>query len=82
MRYPPGLLLGKNMKRALARAGLPVELSRARGCCLFVVMRLDDVGDAVYGDGTCADNREDDLRVALTNDDVSGNNACYLDGVE
>ena len=43
IRFPPGLLLGKNMKRALARAGLPVELSRARGCCLLVVMRRDDV---------------------------------------
>ena len=82
IRFPPGLLLGKNMKRALASAGLPVELSRARGCCLFVVMRLDDVGDDVDGGHTCDDNGEDDLRVALTNDDVSGNNACYLDGVE
>ena len=82
IRFPPGLLLGKNMKRALARAGLPVELSRARGRCLFVVMRLDDVDDDVDGGHTCDDNGEDDLRVALTNDDVSGNNACYLDGVE
>ena len=82
IRFPPGLLLGKNMKRALASAGLPVELSRARGCCLFVVMRLDDVGDDVDSGHTCDDNGEDDLRVALTNDDVSGNNACYLDGVE
>ena len=27
-------------------------------------------------------NCEDDLRIARTNDDVSGNNACYLDGVD
>ena len=40
IRFPPGLLLGKNMKRALASASLPVELSSARGCCLFVVMML------------------------------------------
>ena len=39
-------------------------------------------GDDVDGGHTCDDNGEDDLRVALTNDDVSGNNACYLDGVE
>ena len=55
IRSPPGLLLGENMKWALARAGLPVELSSARGCCLFLVMRLDDLGDDVDIGDTCDD---------------------------